>query len=167
MAPAAMFPQKDPLPGSQCQVAVADGYQETRPGQDSANVGGHIIRPLIVMGITGVTIWHLANEIALQILKHAGISVFGDEQGGTGVLAEYLAEAGLQTRVPHEGCHPTTDVKWTATAGGEGQAGLMEVHDSHWQVAELTISPHPTRQGQVPPLGLTQTHAMAPPALTV
>ena len=132
MATASMFPQKDPLPGSQCQAAVADRYQEARPGQDSANVGGHIIRPLIVMGITGVTIGHLANEIALQILKHPGISVFGDEQGGTGVLAEYLTQAGLQARVPHEGCHPTTDVKGTATTGGEGQAGLMEVHGPNW-----------------------------------
>ena len=46
------------------------------------------------------------------------------------MLAEKLAQPGLQRRLPHDACHLAGDFKWATARGGEGDSRLMDLHRS-------------------------------------
>ena len=107
---------------------MADGHHEARIGQDTANMRGHVIGSLLVMLIARIAIGNMAGEMALHIPQDQGIGIFGDDQGGAGVLTEDLAQPGLHAGIPQNVRHLAGDGEGTATAGGDGETGLMKLH---------------------------------------
>src|SRR3569833_1203 len=71
----AVLPQIDRLPGPQPQLGIHDRDDQGILGQNSADMGRHIVRALRIVLIRGVAIRNHTRKDRLEILPDTGIGV--------------------------------------------------------------------------------------------
>jgi hypothetical protein len=75
----AVFPNVDPLPGSQGQPPTFNRDGQTDRGECRTNVRGHVIITLGGVPEQRITVWHQSVEESLQVLANLRIRVFLDQ----------------------------------------------------------------------------------------
>lgn len=98
-----VLPQVDALPHANQQAAVLDAQAQSLAGQGRADVGGHVVIALVVMGIAQPFAKAIEGAVAVlgnecihpgrQIVQHPRVRVFVDRQAGTGVQAAQVQHA--------------------------------------------------------------------------
>ncbi len=104
---AAMLEQVQPLPGAERHAAADHRDRELDLRQRGAEMGGHVVGALVVMGVGGGIFRRDPGEEALEVAAGGGGGVFLDQQRSGGVAAE-------------QGQQPFTDA---LTAEPPGDAG--------------------------------------------
>ena len=98
---AAVFKNKNPLPGAQRHAAGGDRNNLTRPGQGHAQMAGRVVRSF--QGVDVIAL--LGNnrlKIRMEIGAGTGIGIFVDDQAGAGVLNKNGGRACLDSAVPND-----------------------------------------------------------------
>lgn len=67
-------------------------------------MGGHIIRPLIVMQVIRIVFGHRLVEVSLEIFSYRRIGVLVDGKRRRGMLDEYITDAGFPVIDRTEAC---------------------------------------------------------------
>ena len=89
-----VFPQINALPGTQCQLAIADRNCQVHVGQYASNMCRHVIRAFICMSEHWAAIWNGISHKRFQVGANRWISIFTQDNRSTGVLNKDMAQAG-------------------------------------------------------------------------
>ena len=89
-----MFEEIDALPGAEGELPAIDGDAEVDAGEDGANVGGHVVRPL--KGVTELArvFGNEAFEKVFDVGDHIRVVVLLDGERSGGVAAEESEQCG-------------------------------------------------------------------------
>ena len=103
-----VFPQVDALPHTHQQAAVLDAQAQGLAGQGRADVGGHVVIALVVMGVANPVAKAIGGAIAVlgnqrlhpggQVVQHPRVRVLVDRQAGAGVQAAQVQHAQVDAR---------------------------------------------------------------------
>jgi hypothetical protein len=94
LACSAVLPQIDPLPDAERTLSVTDRQGQVVSGQYGPDVGRHIIGSFIGVIEYRVTVCNQPRHIAVKVAANIRICILAHYQRGTGVLQEYMAQAG-------------------------------------------------------------------------
>lgn len=83
-----MFPQKDPLPGSQCEVPIDNWNPERGAGQRRLDMRGHVIGTFRGVSVERVVLGYQSFEPVLEVRSGGWVRVLLDRQAGRGVPNE-------------------------------------------------------------------------------
>lgn len=96
-----MFIQINTLPGTQREAPLADRQGQAAARDNTADVGGHVIISFRGVGEIPVAINNRLPHPGLQVPVYGRICIFAEDQGGTGVMDEKIAQSGAHSgRVP-------------------------------------------------------------------
>lgn len=146
--PAAMgvgpvLPEVHRLPGAQGQPAPLHAQAEAGAGEGGADVGRHVVGPLVVVDVgpqgAGAAdrphplLGHQGPQIGRQILQHARVGVFVDGERAGGVLTHHGGQpegdaAGGDLAVEGAG-----EVGEALAAGGERQPAQVLAQHRWWR----------------------------------
>jgi len=103
-----VLPQVDALPHAHQQATLLDAQAQGLAGQGRADVGGHVVIALIVMGIANPVAKAIGGAVAVlgnqrihpggQVVEHSRVRVLVDRQAGTGVQAAEVQHAQVDVR---------------------------------------------------------------------
>ena len=96
---AAVFEEKNSLPGSELHFSIHNRDRLARSRQNHADVGGHVIAAFrAVRKIIGI-FWHEAVEEFLEVAPRGWIGIFHNNHTATGVLNKDRDRPAAQTGV--------------------------------------------------------------------
>lgn len=124
VARSAVFPEIDALPGSEGAASFHDRDRQAVLGQDSANVGRHIIRPFVVVFEPWRTIRYQTCHEGLQVMANRRIGVLAKDERGAGMMHEYMHQTCGYTRFPHDAAYAVGDRVGSASSGSHGKRVL-------------------------------------------
>lgn len=132
MRAGAVLEHVEPLPGPQRQPAAQHRDGHLDGGQRGADVGGHVVRPLLAVAIERGLLAHHPAEKVVEVGQHVGIGVLLHGQAGRGVLDEGGQQTVGDGTVAHESGHVAGDVgqALAACAHRQNRASLAQVHFS-------------------------------------
>ncbi len=96
VATLAMFPNVNPLPGSEDEATIGDRDGFGGVGERGADVGGHVVSAFVIVGV-GIILGDETMEKGFEVFEDARIGVFLDEEACGGVAQKEGAETGLNT----------------------------------------------------------------------
>ena len=106
LGPGAVFPEVDGLPGAEHQLAVLKAEAQAGTGESGADVGWHVIGPLVVVAVGAQRALaadrpcalprHQSPQVGRQVSQHPGIGVFIDGEGAAGVQRTDHRQARVQ-----------------------------------------------------------------------
>lgn len=134
----AMFPKVKCLPCAEREARVHDRKRLTRPGQGGARVGGHVVRPLVVV----LPITALRNEIrheSSQILQNAGVCVLLNDEARGRVLDEHRANPAPNAALLDDGGYLAGNVGEAAAARADFERLLGDVHRRRYAMIRGTL----------------------------
>jgi hypothetical protein len=76
----AVFPQINTLPGSQGQLALADGQREIDAGQRGADVRGHVVIAFGSVDEERIAVGHQPRKKGFEVAAHIGVGIFLDQK---------------------------------------------------------------------------------------
>lgn len=126
-----MLAEVDALPRAQVEPPVRHRDGQAGADQDRLDVGRHVVRPFVGVGIVGRVVGRQRAEVRLQVGAHLRVGVLHDRQRGGGVLNEEVRHAHAQAaQAGQVRQHLVGDQVEAACARGEGEGGLLPVgHD--------------------------------------
>ena len=125
---AAVLEEINTLPSAERQPAADDRDREADIGQSGADVGRHVVGPLIVMGVEARRLGRDAVEESFEVGPHVKGGVFLDQQRRRVVAAEEGRQPGLELLRPEFARHPVGEFIEPATAGFDVKDGGELVH---------------------------------------
>ena len=93
---AAVLEQVDALPGSERHPAADNRDRQTDRGQSGADMGRHVVRPLVVVGIAALVLGRQELEERLEIVAHRRRGVLLDQQRRRGMTTEQGQQSGFE-----------------------------------------------------------------------
>src|SRR5687768_4737747 len=90
----AMFPDVNPLPGSECQSAIRNGDAHVYSRQSCAHVSRHVVVSFSGMDEERVAIGHEPLKECLEIATHIRVGILLDHERGRRVLKVNCRETG-------------------------------------------------------------------------
>ena len=76
----AVFPEVDALPSAKNHGTPGDRYADVDVGQRGADVGRHVVVPLVVVLVNRIGIWGQAGEDRFKVGADAWVGVFLNQQ---------------------------------------------------------------------------------------
>jgi len=116
-----VFPEKNSLPGAQCQSATDHGDGEVAGGEGRFDMGGHVVRSFHRMGVQSIAFFDQPAKPAFQIVPGSGVSVLLNDQAGRGVLQKKGTQAFLNRCLPDAGGDFGGDLVEALPVGGDSQ----------------------------------------------
>ena len=135
----AVFPQVEPLPGAQGELARGDGDGFGGFGQRGARVGGHVVRALVVV-LPGARFGGEVRHEASQIAQHRRIRVLLNDETRRGVLHEYRAQAGANFAARNHCAHFGGNLPQTCAPRSNLERFLVECHGL-WYAMDWSFAP--------------------------
>ena len=121
----AMLPHKDALPGTESTMSVAHGDRDFGLGEYASDMGGHVIRPFLIVDVIGVTVLHQFAHKVFQILAYCRISIFCNNERRTGVLEKDMAKPVVYTTFSNDMVNFAGDIGGSTTIGGDADLLLF------------------------------------------
>lgn len=123
-----MFPQVEPLPGTQSQLARRNWHHLTRARNRAACMGGHVICAFVVMAPSTILGRKLGNP-SFEVNANRRIGILLDEQARGRVLNENRAQSGRDAALPDELIDLLGHIHETLAVGDHFERSLGDGHE--------------------------------------
>ena len=127
MRRAAVFKDEDPLPGPQGHLAIDNGNNFTCAGEGHAQVTGGIIGTFESVNIVA-GLRRDSFEIAVEISPGARVSIFIDDEAGTGMANEDGNSADFNPTLAHSSGDLFGDLVGSFAASANGDLCVFDDH---------------------------------------
>ena len=127
MRSGAMLPEVECLPRTEREARVHYREGFAGPGEGGARVGGHVVRPLVIV-LPVAALRHEIRHESGQVFQNAGIGVLLDDEARGGVLHEHRANPAANAAALDEGSDFACNVGETAAARADFERLLGDVH---------------------------------------
>lgn len=87
-----VFPQIDPLPGAEGQLAITDGYGDSRTQETGLHMGRHVIRTFKRMDEVRGAIGYQMIQVDLKVASNVRVRIFIEGEGRRSMLNEHMQE---------------------------------------------------------------------------
>lgn len=105
-----VFPQKNTLPGTQHHAMRIDGYGEAGGGNRGFDMGRHIVRTLLGVGVQRISLRHQSVQPALEIAPRTGIRILLNDKTGRRVSQKHCDQPLTNTATLYTACNSVRDV---------------------------------------------------------
>lgn len=121
-----MFAQVNALPGAQRQSPRRNRQQQLAAQQTGLEVRGQVIRPFIVMFMSGHALGHQPVEKTFEVTTYCRIGILVDGQRGRGMLQPQVQQTDSTIPQLRQACqYLVSDQMEPARPGPQGNSGLM------------------------------------------